>query len=223
VSEGSDRSAPPTVPAVHAVDLREHAVAARLIVTCFVDYPTWVWVQPDPDRRAEAVRRFYDADLAETLAVGASEAVGAEADLQALAVWLPSEHLAAGFAVDPKIVGAWGPAADRFAHVLGVMEAAAPREPHWYLDLLATAGSHRRRGFGGALVRSGLRRAALAARGAYLETAHPRTVDWYRALGFTVVNHQVLPAPHGPPLELWGLWHPPSSGGNPLLTRPCGL
>jgi GNAT superfamily N-acetyltransferase len=61
-----------------------------------------------------------------------------------------------------------------------------PREPHWYLALLATDPSAQGRGLASALLAPVLERCDREGTLAYLETQKEANVSWYARAGFTV-------------------------------------
>src|SRR5690606_8664821 len=106
----------------------------------------------------------------------------------AVAVWCRSDlvgpALFAGEStavVDPAV-------GQRLRLAMGAMAAGAPTEPHWYLDVLATAPDLRRQGLATAALAPGLGRADADGLPAYLETADPATVPFYQRQGFEVVG-----------------------------------
>lgn len=80
--------------------------------------------------------------------------------------------------------------------------------PHWSLDGLAVDPQYQRRGYGAALVRHGLARADADGLPVYLETNSPRNAQFYRTLGFTLIEHL---AEDYPPMRVptWRMVRPP--------------
>jgi GNAT superfamily N-acetyltransferase len=90
----------------------------------------------------------------------------------------------------------------RLEHFDAVVGAALPAAPFWYLGVVATHPDHAGRRLGRALMRVGLDRAAATGLPAYLETANPRNVDRYRAVGWETV------ASVDAGLPVWVMRHP---------------
>lgn len=85
------------------------------------------------------------------------------------------------------------------------IEKAHPKEPMWYLAVLATDPEYQRSGVGTALVEPILERCDAEGIDAYLETQKEDNLAYYRRFGFEVVN-RLDPVPHGPPL--WAMRRP---------------
>lgn len=68
-----------------------------------------------------------------------------------------------------------------------------PREPCWFMDLVAVHPSARVRGLGSQLVRHGLAMAEADGLPAFLETSQPSNVSYYERFGFTVVGEEQGP------------------------------
>ena len=75
------------------------------------------------------------------------------------------------------------------------MHGAFPETRHWYLGVVATDPQHAGRGFGRAVMRAGLDRAAADGLPAYLETTNPGNVKLYESVGWTVDSQFERPLP----------------------------
>jgi ribosomal protein S18 acetylase RimI-like enzyme len=180
------------------------ADAARVVASAFADYPYWVWIEPDAAARRDRMLAYYRLDLAEMIGAGWSHGLSSGPVLDAVAIWLRSEDLADGFANEAS--RALGPAATaRIDRALAAMEAMAPAEQHWYLDVLAVEPGRQGAGLGHRVLVDGLRRADADGVGCHLETARPQNVTWYQRLGFAVTGEIEIDG-----LHLWGMWRPPS-------------
>ncbi|MGC4864118.1 GNAT family N-acetyltransferase [Micromonospora sp. DT53] len=88
--------------------------------------------------------------------------------------------------------------ADVLARVQGYDEAihdALPTYPFWYLGVLGTHPDSAGRGWGRAVMRAGLARAAADGLPAILETSYPANVELYRRAGWEVVGTLPEPVP----------------------------
>lgn len=88
--------------------------------------------------------------------------------------------------------------ADVWARVQGYDEAvhaALPTYPFWYLGVLGTHPDSAGRGWGRAVMRAGLARAAADGLPAILETSNPANVELYRRAGWEVVGSLSEPRP----------------------------
>jgi GNAT superfamily N-acetyltransferase len=74
-----------------------------------------------------------------------------------------------------------------------------PTLPHYYLGAVGTRRDRQRRGFGAAVLDEVLARARTERIPVFLETSAPENVDFYAALGFTVVADVEVPG-GGPPV-----------------------
>jgi GNAT superfamily N-acetyltransferase len=72
-----------------------------------------------------------------------------------------------------------------------------PKEPHWYLMLLAVDPTTQRRGAGSLLVENGLSWADREGIGAYLETQKEENLSYYRRFGFELKD-MIRPVDGGP-------------------------
>ncbi|MDG4840803.1 GNAT family N-acetyltransferase [Micromonospora sp. WMMD967] len=88
--------------------------------------------------------------------------------------------------------------ADVRARVQGyddAMHAALPTYPFWYLGVLGTHPDSAGRGWGRAVMRAGLDRAAAEGLPAILETSNPGNVELYRRAGWEVLGSLSEPVP----------------------------
>ncbi|WFF00728.1 GNAT family N-acetyltransferase [Micromonospora sp. WMMD964] len=96
--------------------------------------------------------------------------------------------------------------ADVLARVQGyddTMHAALPTYPFWYLGVLGTHPDSAGRGWGRAVMRAGLDRAAAEGLPAILETSNPGNVELYRRAGWEVLGSLSEPVP------TWIMQQPP--------------
>jgi ribosomal protein S18 acetylase RimI-like enzyme len=86
-----------------------------------------------------------------------------------------------------------------------VMKASHPETPHYYLFAVGVREKMKGKGFGGRIIREGLRRADEAGAPAYLENSNPKNTPLYERLGFQAIAPLALPA--GAP-QLLGMIRP---------------
>lgn len=81
----------------------------------------------------------------------------------------------------------------RYGQFWDWLAAHLPREPCWFMDLVAVHPTVRGQGLGSRLVEHGLELAGADALPAFLETAQPTNVSYYERFGFHVVGEEQAP------------------------------
>jgi GNAT superfamily N-acetyltransferase len=81
-----------------------------------------------------------------------------------------------------------------------------PKEPHWYLMLLAVEPDMQRGGVGTMLMEAAMAHVDAERVGAYLETQKADNLAYYRRFGFEL-RETLQPMPGGPPY--FTMWRPP--------------
>ncbi|AWG62976.1 GNAT family N-acetyltransferase [Mycobacteroides abscessus] len=179
-----------------------------VLARAFGDDPVWGWLLRDPARRAKALPRMFTVFARHHhLAGGGVEVARKGGALGAIALWDPpgrwrhtwSEQLRA-FPSLIRALGARVPAALRLDEA---MQAAHPEEPHWYLAVIGSDPSLRGKGFGQALMRSGLDRCDAQHAPAYLESSKPANVPYYMRFGFEVMGEIRLPGGGPTLIPMW--------------------
>lgn len=162
---------------VHRVELADH------------------YLSPDPARRLGAQVDLAVVDAAELDGDAIRTADGEEA-LLGVTLWDPpsaagsdpvgplgpGDQPPAGLDMD-LLGGAW----ERVELDTAQCEAVRPREPHWYLYMIAVSPLARGRGVGSALLRHGLERVDADALPAHLESTTPASRRLYERHGFRQV------------------------------------
>lgn len=123
---------------------------------------------------------------------------------EAVALWLPPGHeigframVRSGFAPARFAITPPFPNMRQMTAMLREFEATHKKQmpdPHWYLMALGVDPAHHRNGHGSALVQHGIRRAAEDNHPIYLETESGGNVDFYKTLGFDVLDEIVIKA-----------------------------
>jgi ribosomal protein S18 acetylase RimI-like enzyme len=119
----------------------------------------------------------------------AEETVWNLGDFSAVALWLPPGADADGDAIIAVLTDSVAPAKheDTFS-VLGQMDEAHPKFPHWYLPWLGVDPARQGQGLGGELITHCLRIVDRDHLPAYLETPNPRTIPFYERYGFELTG-----------------------------------
>jgi ribosomal protein S18 acetylase RimI-like enzyme len=175
--------------------------ASDLLARAFQDDPAWVWLFPDPERRARILpwlfRIGFDVTAADVYTT-AGELLGA-------ARWLPPGRpsmrvgptLRALLTTPLRLGTATAPFLAYGRAVETLRLEVAPRA-HWYLAGIGVDPAAQRRGVGGALLRPGIDAASSAGVAAVLLTNNEANLPFYEEHGFRVVREGETPrgGPH---------------------------
>jgi ribosomal protein S18 acetylase RimI-like enzyme len=175
--------------------------ASAVLARAFFDDPAWVWLLPDPARRARVLpwlfRIGFDITAADVYAT-AGPVLGA-------ARWLPpgrapmrvgatlralvTTPLRLGTATSPFLA---------YGRAVEALRAEATAGAHWYLAGIGVDPASRRRGIGGALLAPGLDASARDGVPAVLLTNNEDNLSFYEAHGFRTVREAATPkgGPH---------------------------
>lgn len=180
------------------------------LVAAFVDDPVMTWCVPDPQRRPQILRAFFEITVDVNQPYG--ELYTTEPVPAAGAVWIPpgcqptGEHAEQ---LNTWYIEAVEENADRFVAAVERMDRCHPQEPHDYLFFLGTRPEWQGRGLGSALLREVLDRCDREGRPAYLEATNEGCRRLYQRHGFEVSAEIALP--DGP--TMWPMWREPSNKG----------
>ena len=172
--------------AITSVDKSEEASVIATLVSAFIADPLERWLCPEP---LQYLTHFPTFVAAFCIGGFASDTVFKLGGFAAVAIWIPP-----GAAADEDAIVAArmesipsDKHADTFS-VLEQMDAAHPKESHWYLQWLGVDAALQGAGLGAALLGHGLARVDADRVPAFLETPNPRTVPFYERHGFVVSN-----------------------------------
>jgi ribosomal protein S18 acetylase RimI-like enzyme len=183
--------------------------ASEVLARAFHDDPAWVWLFPDPARRARILpwlfRVGFDVTAADVHAT-AGRVLGA-------ARWLPpgTSPMRVGptlraLVTTPVRLGGTTSRFFAYGRAVETMRAeVAPRE-HWYLAGIGVDPAAQRRGIGGALLRPGIEAAERAGVAAVLLTNNAANLRFYESHGFETVREGETP-PGGP--HAWAMVRQP--------------
>jgi ribosomal protein S18 acetylase RimI-like enzyme len=169
---------------ITSVDTGEQARVIATLVSAFIADPVERWLFAEP---LEYLTHFPTFVAAFGTGRFGSDTVFKLGDFAAVAIWIPPGAEADGDAIVAAL-SASIPSdkhADTFS-VLEQMDAAHPKEPHWYLPWLGVDAALQGAGLGAALLRHGLAQVDADRVPAFLETPNPRTVPFYERHGFVV-------------------------------------
>jgi ribosomal protein S18 acetylase RimI-like enzyme len=182
--------------------------ASDMLARAFQDDPAWVWLFPDPVRRARLLPWLFRIGF-EVTAADVWVTAGA---IRGAARWLPPGNQ--GMRIGPtlralvttpfRLGSAVGPFLAYGRAVEGVSAETMPGA-HWYLAGIGVDPAAQRRGVGGALLRPGIDAAAEAGLPAVLLTNSPDNLGFYAAHGFEVVREGETPesGPHAWAMVKW--------------------
>ena len=172
----------------------------------FHDDPVFEWWVPDPQRRPEILRPFFEVivDVHEPH----DELYVTDPDPISVAVWMPPGCQPSGDEGEQVVswlVTAAAETADRLLTALELMEEHHPHDPHAYLFFIATLAQWRSRGIGSAVMREVLDSCDRDGIPAYLEATTLESQRLYLRHGFEVTGEIRLP--DGP--SMWPMWRDP--------------
>ena len=219
--EGEDQHPRDDAPAPMA--RRAHHVVRRVgpgdvgalvevLARAFDDDPVPRWLFRGERRRRRGLRTFFGIQLRHTY-LDPGEVWTTE-DLAGTAIWSPPDRARPGWRdlmrlvpVVPYLTGLGRDTAEA-ARLLTAVDAARPRERHWYLATLGTDPERQRTGVGSALLTAVLERVDGEGLPAYLESSKQSNLAFYGRHGFEVTGE--IHTPHGGP-TLWLMWREPRS------------
>jgi ribosomal protein S18 acetylase RimI-like enzyme len=210
------------MPAVEVRQIEQSEVAheiervAAMLTRAFWSSPLTELFAPDPARREEISRWLFAGNLRYGLLYGEVwVAASADGAPRGSAIWWGSEYVQpdderaarAGLASASCVLDPEG--LTRLFDVASVsaeLHHAAVSGPHWYLAFLGVDPDHQGAGIASQVLAPVLDRLDAEGLPAYLETAQPRNVSYYRRYGFEVAGEMPLPSSD---LVFWGMRRDP--------------
>nr|WP_196925278.1 GNAT family N-acetyltransferase [Micromonospora ureilytica] len=197
-----------TTPEITLATPTDRDAVLATLVAAFVKDPILRHLFPDEDTYPQYAAVFFGDLFDKRVHRSSIWTIGGGASV---AIWEPPAGQPAGQPAEPPAAGHGSPEearypADVLARVRGYGEAvhaALPTYPFWYLGVLGTHPDSAGRGWGRAVMRAGLARAAADGLPAILETSYPANVELYRRAGWEVVTSLSEPVP------TWIMQQPP--------------
>ncbi|WP_370142685.1 GNAT family N-acetyltransferase [Bradyrhizobium yuanmingense] len=156
------------------------------IVLGFAADPLMRWSWPDPRQYLRSMPQFIDACAGRAFAHGTAYVVG---EVLGAALWLPPDVQQDEEALDGIMAQSLRPEiTEDMAHLRRRMAEHHPREPHWYLPLIAVDPNWVGKGVGALLMRYALEQCDEQGMAAYLESSNPENIPFYQRYGFKVVG-----------------------------------
>ena len=183
---------------------------ARLVATlaqAFQGDPALSWLLPNAAARARRLPLFFKVMAEQSRRRGT---ILASHDRGAVSLWYPPGKVVqprfADLLDNLRLVGVFRSALPRGLKLAEAMYSHHPSpQEHDYLRYVGVAPEAQGKGWGGAIVRAGIARAAQKGRGVLLETATPDNVAIYSRLGFEIISEWTAPD-DGP--KFWTMVHP---------------
>lgn len=171
---------------IASVDKSDEARVIATLVSAFIADPVERWLFAEPLQYLTQFARFVAA-----FGSGGfdSETVFSLGDFAAVAMWIPPGGEPDADAI-ASVLSESVPAAqqaDTFS-VLEQMDAAHPKDMHWYLPWLGVDSARQGAGLGAELLKQCLARVDADHLPAFLETPNPRTVPFYERHGFVLTS-----------------------------------
>ena len=174
------------VPEVRPADGSIQASAINTIVLGFAADPMTRWVWPDSSEYLRRMPAFVKAFGGRAFEHGTADVVQGG---RAAALWLPPGVEPDEAEMGKAMEGSLRPEiAEDIGAVLKGMAEHHPREPHWYLPLIAADPNWIGQGLGALLIKHALQRCDEQGVAAYLESSNPRNISLYERHGFKIIG-----------------------------------
>lgn len=185
----------------------DQAQVVQTLSLAFQNDPALSWIIQDADKRRARLPMLFDllfkSDLPEGMILRPE-------GHEAAAMWRAPGTAETSFG---ELISSLLPMLRIFGTSIGrglatsnALEAHRPKgQNYWYLHFVGVRPEHQGKGWGGAIIRDGLARAAGDGLPAYLETATPENVPLYQRLGFEIIEEWDVPG-NGP--HFWSMLRP---------------
>ncbi len=191
-----------TRPLCRRAQIADLETVVASLSDAFQNEPAFSYIVPNAEKRRKALPRAFRIIVKEDIKVGrVMMTAGGEAATAWRVPGLVHETRLDELRNVLPFISAFGTATLRALRISNMIKAHLPGEDCWYLHMAGCHSRHQGKGFGGAAIRAGLAGADAERRKAYLETADPKNLPIYRALGFEIVHTWQVPA--GP--QFWGM------------------
>ena len=170
---------------VNAARESERSRAVATLVAGFIADPVARWCWPDSESYLANMGRFANAYGGKAFAHGSA---WTDPDFRGSALWLPpGEH------PDEEELGSIVATLEQRKQglLLAALEELGgyhPKEPHWFLPLIAVDPANQGQGIGSRLMQHAVAHCDATATRAYLESSNPRNISLYARHGFRVVG-----------------------------------
>jgi ribosomal protein S18 acetylase RimI-like enzyme len=163
--------------------------ASDVLARAFRDDPAWVWLLPDPARRAQLLPWLFRVGFDVT----AADVYATRGPILGAARWLPPGRppmrigaTLKAIATTPFKLGAATAPFLSYGRAVEQMRADVVAGPHWYLAGIGVDPDAQRQGVGAALLQPGLDAAAAEGLPTVLLTNNEANLHFYESHGFKV-------------------------------------
>lgn len=182
------------------------APLASTLAAAFQDDPALSWIVTDQAKRRAMLPAFFKVMAEQSRRHGE---ILASPDGGAASLWYPPGKVSNGVLLslydNLRMLAGFRSDLLRGLTVAEEMYKRHPSpQPYSYLRYVGVAPKAQGKGWGGAIVRAGVARAAAQGQGVLLETATPDNVTIYTSLGFEITKEWEVPG--GP--TFWTMIHP---------------
>lgn len=178
----------------------DRAEAVGILSLAFQNDPALTWIIPDADHRRARLPLLFETLFKSDLKAGKVVLSGSG---EACALWRAPGVAEPGATEMLRhaipLLRIFGSGLGRGNAVSKALDAHRPRNiPFWYLHFVGVHPDFQGQGWGGDIIREGLKRADADGQPTYLETATPQNVPLYLRLGFSIINEWDVPkgGPH---------------------------
>jgi ribosomal protein S18 acetylase RimI-like enzyme len=178
------------------IDRNQLGEASDVLARAFQDDPAWVWLLPDPERRARLLPWLFRVGFDVT----AADVWSTPGTILGAARWLPPGRptmrigpTLRALVTTPFHLGASTGLFLAYGRAVEQMRIEVARGPHWYLAGIGVEPSAQRQGIGAALLRPGIEAAARESLPTVLLTNNEANLGFYESHGFVVVRQGRTP------------------------------
>ncbi|MGW0247606.1 GNAT family N-acetyltransferase [Nocardia goodfellowii] len=190
---------------IKPVGPEDRPACAALLAEAFTNDPVYLFIWPDEEIRREKLPRLFEFRLPLIKAPAQQVWMARDEDEKpaAVSVWdttgRPSNPNWAR--ATPEVTGIFGARLAAAEALVRAIDEFRPTAPHWYLDDLATAPTHRGGGAGLALLQNRFDHCDRQGIDVYGVCTQESTIGFYEKCGAIVARE--IRVPHGP--RLWGM------------------
>lgn len=189
-----------TTPEITIATPADRATVVDTLVAAFVKDPVLRCLFPDEETYPRYAAAFFGHLFDKRVHRSSIWTIGGGASV---AIWEPPSDPSAPAHGSPETSPYPADVQARVQSYDDVVHDALPTFPFWYLGVLGTHPDSAGRGWGRAVMRAGLARAAAEGLPAILETSNPGNVELYRRAGWEVLGSLAEPVP------TWIMQQPP--------------